>query len=212
MQTQTLIAYTLVAAVSVVTPGPASILAMRNGAAGGLRAVLPSSLGNVTGLFLLSAAAMLGLGVVLQSSALLFAALKIAGAAYLIYLGLRHLLGRSSVAGPPPDSAGRPPRGALALYLEATFVAGLNPKPILFFTALFPQFLNAAEPLLPQFFILTGIFMGLSLPSLLAYGLLARRARRLFQRPRAVRWINRAVGSVFVAFGVALLRLKRAGT
>jgi homoserine/homoserine lactone efflux protein len=173
--------------------------------------VLPSSLGNVTGLFLLSAAAMLGLGVVLQSSALLFAALKIAGAAYLIYLGLRHLLGRSSVAAPPPDSAGRPPRGALALYLEATFVAGLNPKPILFFTALFPQFLNAAEPLLPQFFILTGIFMGLSLPSLLAYGLLARRARRLFQQPRAVRWINRAVGSVFVAFGVALLRLKRAG-
>lgn len=211
MQTQTLVAYTLVAAVSVVTPGPASILAMRNGAAGGLRAVLPSSLGNVTGLFLLSAAAMLGLGVVLQSSALLFAALKVAGAAYLIYLGLRHLLGRSSVAGPPPDSAGRPPRGALGLYLEATFVAGLNPKPILFFTALFPQFLNAAEPLLPQFFILTGIFMGLSLPSLLAYGLLARRARRLFQQPRAVRWINRAVGSVFVAFGVALLRLKRAG-
>ncbi|WP_241050154.1 LysE family translocator [Achromobacter xylosoxidans] len=211
MQTQTLVAYTLVAAVSVVTPGPASILAMRNGAAGGLRAVLPSSLGNVTGLFLLSAAAMLGLGVVLQSSALLFAALKIAGAAYLIYLGLRHLLGRSSVAAPPPDSQGRPPRGALALYLEATFVAGLNPKPILFFTALFPQFLNAAEPLLPQFFILTGIFMGLSLPSLLAYGLLARRARRLFQQPRAVRWINRAVGSVFVAFGVALLRLKRAG-
>lgn len=67
---------------------------------------------------------------------------------------------------------------ALALYLEATFVPGMNPKPILFFTALFPQFLNAAEPLLPQFFILTGIFMGLSLPSLLAYGLLARRARR----------------------------------
>lgn len=209
MQTQTLLAYTLVAAVSVITPGPASILAMRNGAAGGLRAVLPSSLGNVTGLFLLSAAAMLGLGVVLQSSALLFAALKIAGATYLIYLGLRHLLGRSSVAAPPPGSAGAP-RGALALYLEAAFVAGLNPKPILFFTALFPQFLNAAEPLLPQFFILTGIFMGLSLPSLLAYGLLARRARRLFQQPRAVRWINRAVGSVFVAFGVALLRLKRA--
>ncbi|MFY2996874.1 LysE family translocator [Achromobacter xylosoxidans] len=211
MQTQTLLAYTLVAAVSVVTPGPASILAMRNGAAGGLRAVLPSSLGNITGLFLLSGAAMLGLGVVLQSSALLFAILKIAGAAYLIYLGLRHLLGRSSVAAPPPDSQGRPPRGALALYLEATLVAGLNPKPILFFTALFPQVLNAAEPLLPQFFILTGIFMGLSLPSLLAYGLLARRARRLFQQPRALRWINRVVGSVFVAFGVALLRLKRAG-
>lgn len=74
MQTQALVAYLLVAVVSVVTPGPAGILAMRNGAAGGLRAVLPSSLGNVTGLFLLSAAAMLSLGVVLQSSALKIAA------------------------------------------------------------------------------------------------------------------------------------------
>ena len=60
------------------------MLAIRNGAAGGVRAVLPSTLGNVTGLFLLSAAAMLGLGVVLQSSALLFT-LKVAGAAYLLH-------------------------------------------------------------------------------------------------------------------------------
>ena len=72
MQTATLLTYSLVAAVSVVSPGPATMLAIRNGAAGGVRAVLPSTLGNVTGLFLLSAAAMLGLGVVLQSSALLF--------------------------------------------------------------------------------------------------------------------------------------------
>jgi len=147
---------------------------------------------------------------VLQSSALLFTALKIAGAAYLIYVGLRHLLGRAHIAPPEDAAVGAAPRRPGRLYLEATFVAAMNPKPILFFTALFPQFLNAAEPLLPQFFILTGIFMGMSLPSLLAYGLLARRARRLFQQPRAVLWINRAVGSVFVAFGVALLRLKRA--
>ena len=209
MQSATLITYSLVAAVSVVSPGPATMLAIRNGAAGGLRAVLPSTLGNVTGLFLLSAAAMLGLGVVLQSSAMLFMLLKVAGAAYLLYIGLRHLLGRSNIA-PPSDPAALAPRSAGRLYSEAALVATLNPKPILFFTALFPQFLNAAEPLLPQFFILTGIFMALSLPSLLAYGLLARRARRLFQQPRAVLWINRAVGSVFVAFGVALLRLKRA--
>jgi threonine/homoserine/homoserine lactone efflux protein len=85
----------------------------------------------------------------------------------------------------------------------------MNPKPILFFTALFPQFLNAHEPLLPQFFILTGIFMAMSLVSLLTYGALARRARRLLRQPRIVVWLNRLVGSIFVAFGLALLRLKR---
>jgi len=185
------------------------MLAIRNGAAGGVRAVVPSTLGNVTGLFLLSAAAMLGLGVVLQSSALLFTALKIAGAAYLIYVGLRHLLGRAHIAPPEDAAVGAAPRRPGRLYLEATFVAAMNPKPILFFTALFPQFLNAHEPLLPQFFILTGIFMAMSLVSLLTYGALARRARRLLRQPRIVVWLNRLVGSIFVAFGLALLRLKR---
>lgn len=185
------------------------MLAIRNGAAGGLRAVLPSTLGNVTGLFLLSAAAMLGLGVVLQSSAMLFTLLKLAGAAYLLYLGLRHLLGRSTIA-PPADASAPAPRSAGRLYSEAALVATLNPKPILFFTALFPQFLNAAEPLLPQFFILTGIFTGMSLVSLLAYGTLAHRARRLLRQPRIVTWINRLVGAIFITFGLALLRLKRA--
>ena len=209
MQSATLITYSLVAAVSVVSPGPATMLAIRNGAAGGLRAVLPSTLGNVTGLFLLSAAALLGLGVVLQSSAMLFTLLKLAGAAYLLYLGLRHLLGRSTIA-PPADASAPAPRSAGRLYSEAALVATLNPKPILFFTALFPQFLNAAEPLLPQFFILTGIFTGMSLVSLLAYGTLAHRARRLLRQPRIVTWINRLVGAIFITFGLALLRLKRA--
>ncbi|RSF01158.1 LysE family translocator [Achromobacter aegrifaciens] len=209
MQSATLITYSLVAAVSVVSPGPATMLAIRNGAAGGWRAVLPSTLGNVTGLFLLSAAAMLGLGVVLQSSAMLFMLLKLAGAAYLLYIGLRHLLGRSNIA-PPADAAARGPRSAGRLDSEAALVATLNPKPILFFTALFPQFLNAAEPLLPQFFILTGIFTGMSLVSLLAYGALAHRARRLLRQPRIVTWINRLVGAIFITFGLALLRLKRA--
>ena len=86
----------------------------------------------------------------------------------------------------------------------------MNPKPILFFTALFPQFLAASEPLLPQFFILTGIFMSMSLVSLLAYGALAHRARRPLRQQRIVTWLNRLVGSIFVGFGVALLRLKRA--
>lgn len=210
MQSATLITYSLVAAVSVISPGPATLLAIRNGAAGGLRAVVPSTLGNVTGLFLLSAAAMLGLGMVLQSSAMLFMLLKVAGAAYLLYIGLRHILGRSNIAPPPSDTAAQAPRSAGRLYLEAAMVATLNPKPILFFTALFPQFLNAAEPLLPQFFILTGIFTAMSLVSLLAYGSLAHRARRLLRQPRIVTWINRLVGAIFISFGLALLRLKRA--
>ena len=132
MQTATLLTYSLVS----------HHAAIRNGAAGGVRAVLPSTLGNVS-LFLLSAAAM-GLGVVLQSSALLFTLVKVAGAAYLLYIGLRHLLGRSNIAPPPEQAAQLAPRRASRLYLEAALVATMNPKPILFFTALFPFLAGAS--------------------------------------------------------------------
>ena len=152
---------------------------------------------------------MLGLGVVLQSSALLFTLVKVAGAAYLLYIGLRHLLGRSNIAPPPEQAAQQAPRRASRLYLEAALVATMNPKPILFFTALFPQFLNASEPLLPQFLILTGIFMACRWSRCwpMARWPIARAALR---QPRIVTWLNRLVGSIFVSFGVALLRLKRA--
>lgn len=208
MDPQTLLAFVLVAALNIMSPGPAVLLAMRNGANGGWRAVLPSTLGNITGLFLLSAAAMLGLGVLLQASAMAFAIVKVAGACYLIYLGLRHLAGRVQLAPPEPDAAA--PRSTARLYGEALLVAGLNPKPILFFSAFFPQFLDTARSLLPQFFVLTGLFMAISCASLLLYGGLARQARGLLRRPSVVLWLNRAIGAAFVSFGVALLRLRRA--
>jgi len=87
--------------------------------------------------------------------------------------------------------------------------ASTNPKPILFFTALFPQFLDARAPLLPQFLVLTGLFMALSFASLATYSLLASRARALLARPRFSLWLNRGVGAIFVGFGAALLTLRR---
>jgi threonine/homoserine/homoserine lactone efflux protein len=212
MQIQTLLAFSAVAAVAIVSPGPATLLALRNSMAWGPRTAIWSSLGNVCGLFCLSAAAMLGLGVVLQSSALLFGLVKIVGAGYLFWIGVRQLLGRG-IAIVPTDDAGdalRPtPR---KLFVEAVLTASTNPKPILFFTALFPQFLDPHAPLAPQFFALTGLFMALSFVSLITYALLASRARAVLMRPRFSLWVNRTVGAIFVAFGAALLALRRQAT
>lgn len=153
---------------------------------------------------------MLGLGVLLMSSAFLFGAVKVLGALYLFYVGARHVFGRSSVARPTTE----PTASGLSacpgrLYREGFLLAVTNPKPILFFTALFPQFVNAAAPLLPQFFVLTGIFMGLSFATLLAYAVVAGRARAWLVKPNFVKWVNRVVGTVFISFGAALLALRR---
>jgi len=213
MPIETILSYSAVAWLAIASPGPAILLALRNGSAFGVRATLWSSLGNITGIFVLSATAMMGLGVLLMSSALLFGVVKTLGALYLFYVGLRHLLGRSSVVNTPSElSTGGASASPRKLYREGVLLAVTNPKPILFFTALFPQFVNTAAPLLPQFFVLTGIFMALSFITLSAYALVAGRARSLLVKPNIVKWINRVVGSVFISFGAALLALRRQAT
>ena len=210
MNPETIVAFSAVAIIAIISPGPAILLALRNGINFGMRAVFWSSLGNVSGLFFLSAAAMLGLGLLLKSSALLFALVKFLGAMYLFYIGVRHLIGRASMLSVQAnDSATALAPIPYLLFREAFFIAVSNPKPILFFTALFPQFISAEAPLLPQFLILTGISMFLSFITLLSYALLAARARALLLRPLFARWVNRVVGAVFISFGTVLLTLRR---
>ncbi len=209
MQAHTLVAFTAVAAVAILSPGPATLLALRNSMAWGPRTAIWSTLGNVCGLFCLSAAAMLGLGVVLQSSALLFGIVKLVGAGYLAYVGVRQLTGRGVALVPPVGDAIAAPPARGRLFGEALLTAGTNPKPILFFTALFPQFLDARAPLMAQFLVLTGLFCALSFASLVTYAALASRARALLARPRFSLWLNRSVGALFVGFGAALLTLRR---
>ncbi len=87
-------------------------------------------------------------------------------------------------------------------------IAITNPKAILFFTALFPQFINTELALLPQFLIMTSTFMIMSFSILVTYGLLAFKAKRWFSTKRRTQWFNRVLGSLFVFIGVALLQLR----
>lgn len=210
MNAETILTFTAVAWLAIISPGPAILLAIRNSVAFGVRSVIWSSIGNVSGIFFLSTSAMLGLGVVLKSSAILFDTVKILGALYLFYVGIRHLVGRCSIHNSENENLTYAviPR-AIYLYKDGFLLATTNPKPILFFTALFPQFINTDMPLLPQFFILTGIFMLLSFITLLFYANVASVARSLLIKPHFLKWINRVVGGVFISFGVVLLTLGR---
>jgi threonine/homoserine/homoserine lactone efflux protein len=125
-------------------------------------------------------------------------------------MGVRHLFGRASALNSPDgQSSNSVVIVPFRLYREAFLLAAMNPKPILFFTALFPQFISTQAPLLPQFLLLTGIFMALSFLTLVSYALLAIRARPLLLKPLFAKWINRAVGVAFISFGAALLALRR---
>jgi threonine/homoserine/homoserine lactone efflux protein len=185
-------------------------MAINNSLAHGQRSAVWSSLGNASGLFCLSAAAMLGLGALLASSEWLFNAVKIIGAGYLFYLGIRQLFRKTPMLA--SDTQGdlkksRPTR--FKLYKSAFLTAVTNPKATMFFTALFPQFIDQGATLLPQFLILTSIFMALSVSSLSLYAALASQAKGMLARPDLSRWVSRMVGATFICFGTAILTMRR---
>ncbi|AKJ96772.1 amino acid transporter [Pseudomonas sp. Cab53] len=210
MDLHSILAFTLVAAIAIASPGPATVMAINNSLAYGPRYAVWSSLGNACGLFCLSAAAMSGLGALLASSEWMFNAVKVLGAGYLFYLGARQLLTRQPILAQQiqPDGTVQAP-SRKKLYKSAFLTAATNPKATMFFTALFPQFIDQGAALLPQFLLLTSIFMGLSLVSLSLYAAAAAQVKGLLTRPAFSIWISRLVGSTFIGFGAAILAMRR---
>ncbi|UGQ47427.1 LysE family translocator [Massilia endophytica] len=203
------LAYAGVALISILSPGPAILLAVSNSVGYGWRRTAWSSLGNVIGILVISGVTMGGLGALLQSSELLFSVLKTLGAGYLIYLGIRQARSKNSVFAQGEGKAPAVSRSNRQLFLDGLTLAISNPKAILFFTALFPQFLDHHAALAPQFAILTGTFMVFSFCSLMAYAAAARGTRGWFRSQRNVVAFNRSCGGLFIALGAGLLTLRR---
>jgi len=208
MTFDTWLIFSLTALVNIISPGPAILLAISNGVTLGMRAVAIAALGNVLGLLTLSTVSMLGLGLVIQTSATLFTALKLFGAAYLIYLGIKKFRSQETFDLENDTQLSRDKTRAWTKFKEAYFVAVTNPKAILFFVAFFPLFLNTASAAFPQFMIMTFTFMTLSFLSLFTYGLLGKYARRWFNKASVVREFHRITGGIFIGFGVALSQVK----
>lgn len=190
------------------TPGPAVLLAISNASVLGARRALFSSAGNAIGVFLVAATALLGLGALLQASATAFTIVKIAGAAYLIHLGIRQWRKPVPFASTAPAIAIAPARDARQLFAQGVLVATTNPKSILFFTALLPQFMRADAPAWPQGLLLTTTFAACTVLSHLCYVAAARQLGRWFGGARG-RWWQRISGALFIGLGLSLLRLRR---
>ena len=204
-------AWSLFCALSLITafsPGPAVLLAVSNAATLGMRRALVSSAGNAAGVVLVSATAMLGLGALLKTSAWLFGALKLAGAIYLIYLGIRQWRSRAGVFDAASKAVGTREQPIARLFLQGLLVATTNPKSILFFTALLPQFMSSDVPVMRQFLMLTLTFAACTVVSHLCYVGLVRGMGRWFASTARARLFNRLSGAMFVVLGVGLLRLR----
>lgn len=198
--------FATVSFLTIISPGPAILLAINNGLMHNMQGVVYSSFGNILGLFCLSSISMLGLGAVLQTSSTLFFGLKIIGASYLIYIGLKQFLNSKNIF--EQKNQVKIDKNNWKVFKKGFLVCITNPKPIIFFTALFPLFLTATHTLLPQFFIMTFTFMTMSFLSLTGYAYFARYFKFWFSNARRVKWFNRISGSIFVLLGLGLLKIE----
>lgn len=194
------------ALLATFSPGPGVLLALSNSVAVGPRHAMFSSLGNAAGLFVVSGAATAGMGALLAVSASAFLVVKIVGAGYLIHLGIKQW--RSAPLRLDASPSAHRPTTPGRLFLQGMGVAVTNPKAILFFTALFPQFLAPGQSMLLQTLLLTATFTVLALLSHAVYVGLFRTLRRFLTEARHLRLFNRIAGGLFVLLGLSLLRLR----
>ena len=198
-----------VALLVTFSPGPAVLLAISNSIAVGPRRAMISSMGNGFGLFIISGVAMAGMGVVLATSATAFMLLKLAGALYLVYLGIKQWRSKTSIVADAPVTPGAAnPNSFWKLFRQGLTVALTNPKAILFFSALFPQFITPGEPVGIQFAVLTASFVACAMLAHLFYANLARLLKSQLATPGRARLFNRISGGAFVLLGLSLLRLR----
>ncbi|BAL26157.1 homoserine/homoserine lactone efflux protein [Azoarcus sp. KH32C] len=201
------LAFLAASVVIAVSPGPGAVLSMATGLRHGYPVALRAIAGLQTALVIQLAVVGLGLGALLAASSLAFTALKLAGAAYLIWLGVKKW--RSSVvAGEDArsDAAGDARGGH---YVQGLLVNLSNPKAIVFMVALVPQFIDPAAPQLPQFAIIALTMATVDTMVMSGYALLAGRCRGWLNNPRALRAQHRMFGGMFVAAGSLLAASSR---
>ena len=207
MQFESWIAFCSIALLATATPGPAALLVSMHSLSFGVNKSLATVVGNVTGLFVMSGFSVLGLSAVVLHSAVAFIFVKVLGAMYLIYIGIK--LWRNGVETIDVGETKSAKNSVFSLYTQGVIVALTNPKAIVFTTALFPQFIDVSDTLLPQFLILVFSFMSLSFICLCTYSLMVQRTKAKVKSAASGKRLGKVLGSTFIGAGCFLATASR---
>lgn len=207
MDTQTFATCLIAVTLLTLTPGVDTMLIIRNSARGGWLDGAVSSLGICSGLFIHATVSALGISIILLQTAWAFNALKFAGAAYLIWLGLcswkRAIRGRQTIF------AGKVSAEQDIFLFSRSIREGflsnvLNPKTVIFYMAFLPQFINPAEPALFQSLIVASIHFSVAMLYQCLLAAMVNKARTWLQRPTVNRVFDTFTGSILLFIGLRL--------
>lgn len=198
----TILTYATVVLGLFLIPGPAVLLVLARASVGGRRVGMATGLGIAAGDLVHTAMATIGLSAVLMNSAFAFGIVKYAGAAYLIYLGMRALLERSEDLHLAPTRLVDAPLA----FRQAVLAELLNPKTALFFLAFLPQFVHPEHgSVVAQLVVLGLVFVAMSAVYTAMIALGAGQVARWIARHRGIgRWQGRIIGAIYLGLGIRL--------
>ena len=194
--------YLLVIVTLIAMPGPSAVLCLTHGALHGGRRAIATVAGGVLASLTLMSLSVMGVGALLAASATLFTAIKLLGALYLLYLGVSAWRSSAPVlSGVALDGSEIQARPLHKLFGHGFMVGIGNPKDLLFFGALFPQFVDTQHAVLPQLLLLALTWVVADFSIMSCYALMVRRVATVFDRLGGSRLFNRVTGGAFVAAG-----------
>ncbi len=194
--------WTLVA----ISPGPAVMFVMAEGARYGNRGAIAGTGGILIGHLVCFTCVAFGLAALLASVSGAMTVIRIVGALYLMYLGARMILSKTKRTEAVPAAAAPPAHGGIVL--QGLLVQLTNPKNLLFVLALLPQFIRPDHPLLTQLAIMLAVTMVIDGIALLAYAQVAVRGARALKGSPVITWLERVLGAAMVFFGIKLITSK----
>ncbi|MBF6171664.1 LysE family translocator [Nocardia blacklockiae] len=201
-----ILAFVVAATVLIVIPGPGVLFTIGRALTHGKRVALISVVGHSFGVCLVLVLVAAGLGTAVAASALALTIVKFTGALYLIYLGVQAIRERRSLRAALETRAAREPVRTRRVFRQGFVVGATNPKAIIFFSAVLPQFVEpSAGPIPVQMLVLGGLFLLIALVSDSLWGLLAGTARNWFARsPRRLEAVGGAGGVMIIGLGASV--------
>jgi threonine/homoserine/homoserine lactone efflux protein len=198
------LSFVLVAIVVSLTPGPATATIIRISARSGRRTALAAIAGNSIGVLLWAVLSAVGVSSLILASRVAYDVLKIGGAVVLVTLGVRSLLhSRRTGMLASPETREAPARTIAAGWRSGLLTGVANPKLAVFFVALFPQFLDPSDPVLPYALLMALVVVAVDVLWFSTLAIAVDRAGSIL-RPRLNAWLERVAGGVMVALGVRL--------
>ena len=207
MELSVWITYFIATIILSVSPGPGVFSSISSGLHHGFRLGLWNGVGMQAANVLMVIFVSLGLGALLLASETLFTVVKWAGVAYLIYLGIVTWRAPAKGFEEDRDDGETTVRG---VFMRGFWVNATNPKGIIFFAAILPQFIDVARPQLAQYAIFALTTFAVDLVVMMGYTAVAAKVLRVMSDPSKLRWVNRTLGGAFIAAGLALASFRRA--